>query len=434
MRKLPLLACIAGSGLMLVAATTSAQQTDDRRYIYAGGVYVLQDDRVGEADGGSGGTFGYGIPIAGTNFDVEFDFTFNSLKTETDDDRDFQRSGVANVFYHFSRYNSDSRLLLNFSPYLVGGIGLVEEDLLDQSENAVTVEAGVGLRNILNSHGVAVRADVRLAEVFNNSLAAQGQSDSFTDIRFNVGVSVPLSARRSPDSDGDGVADATDRCPNSAAGVRVDFNGCEGDNDYDGVNNSLDRCPRTPRGTPVDPRGCSNDTDADGVLDAYDECPNTPPNSTVNASGCARIRDTDRDGVTDSADACPDTGKGVKVDAKGCAVPQTVVLEGVTFETASDVLTPNAKVVLDDQVTALKGQPDMTVEIGGHTDNRGAETYNFGLSVKRAEAVRDYMAEQGIAASRMTARGYGESKPRASNDTAEGRQQNRRVELKVTGQ
>ena len=146
------------------------------------------------------------------------------------------------------------------------------------------------------------------------------------------------------------------------------------------------------------------------------------------------MRDTDKDGVTDEADNCPDTGKGVKVDAAGCAVPQTVVLEGVVFETGSDVLTPNAKTVLDDQAAALKGQPNMTVEIAGHTDNRGAETYNFGLSVKRAEAVRDYLVDAGVSGDRLKARGYGESKPRASNDTAEGRQKNRRVELTVIGQ
>ena len=247
-------------------------------------------------------------------------------------------------------------------------------------------------------------------------------------------MTIPLSARRSPDADGDGVPDATDRCPNTAAGVRVDFNGCEGDNDYDGVSNSLDRCPRTPRGVPVDASGCSSDADSDGVLDGFDECPNTPPGSTVNASGCARISDSDGDGVVDSADACANTGKGVKVDGKGCAVAQTVVLEGVNFETGSDVLTASAKAVLDQQAAALKGQPGMAVIIGGHTDNRGAEAYNFNLSVQRAEAVRDYLIAQGIAGDRLTARGFGEAQPRASNDTAEGRQQNRRVELKVSGQ
>lgn len=433
MRNSLLRACVAGCGLGLFVASASAQQMDDRRYFYGGGVLVEQDDRVGEADGGFGGTFGYGIPVTDTNFDVEFDFTFNSLKTTTANDRDFQRSLLANVFYHFSRYNSNERWLLNFSPYLVGGLGLVQEDILDDSENAMTVEGGIGLRNTINNHGVAVRADIRLAQVFNGRVPGN-DSDPFTDVRVNLGLAVPLSSRRSPDADGDGVSDATDRCPNTAAGVRVGLNGCEGDNDYDGVPNSLDRCPRTPRGVPVAENGCSQDSDQDGVLDAYDECPNTPPNSTVNASGCARVRDTDNDGVTDEADNCPDTGKGVKVDAAGCAVAQTVVLEGVVFETGSDVLTPNAKTVLDDQVAALKGQPDMRVEIGGHTDNRGAETYNFGLSVQRAQAVKDYLVERGIDASRLTARGYGESAPRASNDTAEGRQQNRRVELKVIGQ
>ena len=133
-------------------------------------------------------------------------------------------------------------------------------------------------------------------------------------------------------------------------------------------------------------------------------------------------------------DKCPGTPAGTKVDRNGC--PQlfeetktTFVLEGVNFETAKADLTPGAREVLDRVAVSLAAYPEIRVEVAGHTDSKGSRAYNVKLSQKRAEAVRDYLAGKGIAADRMVAKGYGPDKPLATNDTEEGRAQNRRTEL-----
>ncbi|MES2681955.1 MAG: OmpA family protein [Pseudomonadota bacterium] len=117
---------------------------------------------------------------------------------------------------------------------------------------------------------------------------------------------------------------------------------------------------------------------------------------------------------------------------EGCKGGETVVLKGVNFDFDKATLTPNAKVLLDGVADSLIAHPEIKVEIGGHTDGRGADTYNQKLSQRRSESVQAYLADRGIAADRMSNKGYGESMPVADNNTDEGRETNRRVELKVT--
>lgn len=118
------------------------------------------------------------------------------------------------------------------------------------------------------------------------------------------------------DSDGDGVPDLQDRCPNTPNGVQVDRFGCPLDSDGDGVPDHLDECPNTPAGATVNAKGCPIDTDGDGVPDYLDKCPGTPQGMPVNADGCPI--DSDGDGVPDHLDKCPSTPAGVEVDADGC--------------------------------------------------------------------------------------------------------------------
>src|SRR5262249_50610305 len=106
-----------------------------------------------------------------------------------------------------------------------------------------------------------------------------------------------------------------------------------------------------------------------------------------------------------------------------------LVLEGVNFETNSATLTPEARVILDKVAQSLKDWPEVRVEIGGHTDSRGSDAHNLKLSDARAHSVMTYLTEHGVASSRLTAKGYGEKKPIATNATEEGRSKNRRVEL-----
>jgi outer membrane protein OmpA-like peptidoglycan-associated protein len=245
------------------------------------------------------------------------------------------------------------------------------------------------------------------------------------------------------DSDGDGVFDGLDRCPDTPQGVKVDPSGCPMDSDGDGVSDGPDACPDTPRGAAVDEKGCPKDSDGDGVWDGLDRCPDTPRGTKVDRNGCPL--DSDGDGVADDKDRCPDTPRGTSVDAEGCPPPpppepretaplpergKALVLQGVNFETDSATLTAESTGILDRVAESLIANPDVKVEVGGHTDSRGSDAHNLSLSRRRAKSVQDYLVSKGVAASQTTSAGYGEKQPIASNDTEEGRLQNRRVELK----
>ncbi len=235
------------------------------------------------------------------------------------------------------------------------------------------------------------------------------------------------------DSDGDGVTNAADQCPNTPAGEPVTEAGCPRDSDMDGVADSADRCPSTPAGTTVDDVGCARDSDGDGVADSADNCPNTPSGAEVDANGCAR--DRDGDGVADGLDRCPNTDQGVRVDDSGCPIlfeegTTRVVLEGVTFNRASASLTPDAMTILRRVAQTLVANPNIRIEVSGHTDATGSRSTNLRLSTARAESVRAFLQLQGVAPERMRAMGYGPDYPIASNGTRSGRALNRRVELK----
>ena len=141
--------------------------------------------------------------------------------------------------------------------------------------------------------------------------------------------------------------------------------------------------------------------------------------------------DLDGDGVPNERDKCPNTRPGAVVDLDGCEVESVITLEGVHFDFDKATLRPEAIVILNNAAGLLASHERVVVEVAGHTDSRGSEQYNQGLSERRANAVRDYLVSKGVNASRLTARGYGELQPVATNDTDEGRQANRRVELIV---
>jgi len=243
------------------------------------------------------------------------------------------------------------------------------------------------------------------------------------------------------DADKDGVADDVDQCKDTPAGDQVDAKGCSlpKDADKDGVLDDVDQCKDTPAGDKVDSKCCSlpKDADGDGVMDDVDQCKDTPPGDKVDAKGCSLPKDGDGDGVTDDKDRCPHTPAGVKVDGEGCQVlfeqaKKSLVLEGVNFATGKAELTPESQTILDCVAESLVANGDIKVQVGGHTDNTGSAAVNKRLSAARAEAVRQYLISKGVAADRLTAVGFGPSKPIASNKTAAGRAQNRRVELTRT--
>jgi len=211
------------------------------------------------------------------------------------------------------------------------------------------------------------------------------------------------------------------------------------DADGDGVPDYRDKCPNTPEGAPVDVDGCPLDSDGDGVLDNLDKCPNTPAGVPVGADGCPLVVDADGDGVPDDQDKCPNTPAGVPVTSDGCAVGQKQILRGVNYEFNKATLTANAERILDQVAQTLRDSPGFVVELAGHTDSKGSDAYNQDLSQRRAEAAMAYLITAGIDASRLRARGYGESQPIEPNttpsgaDNPEGRAANRRTEFRVIG-
>lgn len=165
------------------------------------------------------------------------------------------------------------------------------------------------------------------------------------------------------------------------------------------------------------------DSDGDGVLDDVDQCPDTPAGTEVDSTGCPL--------PPPPVAACVPSGQNGEVDLTGCTTGDVVVLHGVTFEFDSDRLTVDAQSILDKVVVALQKASDIRVEVGGHTDGKGSANYNQRLSERRAQSVRGYLVGEGIAADRLSVVGYGLTQPVADNATEAGREQNRRVELKV---
>ncbi|MCG7898919.1 MAG: OmpA family protein [Candidatus Thiodiazotropha lotti] len=170
------------------------------------------------------------------------------------------------------------------------------------------------------------------------------------------------------------------------------------------------------------------DSDGDGVIDAEDKCPDTAQGLQVDAMGCEV--DSDGDGVADSQDSCPNTPSGATVTADGCAVK--IVLQNIQFELNSHQIIGAYSQVIEKVATSLKSRSDIkALTVVGHTDSLGSADYNQSLSEKRAQAVADALAAQGVDQGMMTVKGMGESSPVADNERAEGRAENRRVELKL---
>ena len=146
----------------------------------------------------------------------------------------------------------------------------------------------------------------------------------------------------------------------------------------------------------------------------------------------AAYSDSDQDGVTDDRDRCPGTVAGAKVDLYGCEIQETIEFRNIYFGFDSDVVLPTARRLLDHSASILIRNPDLQVEIAGHADARGSERYNDALSLRRAEAVRQYLEQAGVNTANLTVRGYGKSQAVASDMNANSLAENRRVELRIT--
>jgi OOP family OmpA-OmpF porin len=170
------------------------------------------------------------------------------------------------------------------------------------------------------------------------------------------------------------------------------------------------------------------DGDGDGIVDAQDQCPKTPHGAEVDELGCAL--DSDSDGIADYDDQCPHTPEGSEVDNVGCSAK--IALDDVYFEIDSGRLDQESITSLKEIAVALKEQKGaQSLQVVGHTDSSGEEDYNQSLSEQRAKVVAEFLVSEGIEASNIETKGMGESLPIADNNTPEGREKNRRVELKM---
>jgi outer membrane protein OmpA-like peptidoglycan-associated protein len=231
------------------------------------------------------------------------------------------------------------------------------------------------------------------------------------------------------DRDQDGVADSVDACPD-LAGLSA-YGGCP-DTDQDGIPDNLDKCPTTIgiakfNGCPIP------DTDGDGINDEEDSCPTVA--GLLKYHGCP-IPDSDGDGVNDEEDSCLND-PGIP-ELHGCPpVTQEVkaavdlAAKNIFFKLGSFHLLPTSFAALDEVAKILQENPELLLDIEGHSDNVGSVIVNKTISAKRASAIFDYLVTKGIDPDRLLTIGYGSEKPIAGNETEEGRAQNRRVELRL---
>lgn len=370
-----------------------------------------------------------------------------------------------------------------FRPFITAGAGYIG-DLDSNAGNSPGtlsngyLELGGGIK-YFRSDGWALRLDIRdliakkddLARTYANGALIAGQHDLATgggrdgvpgrepydpfeyrgkrwlhNWAITLSLSVPFGWVWK-DGDGDHVADRFDQCLTTAPGVVVDPAGCGIDTDQDGVFDGIDQCADTPLGATVDLAGCPSDTDGDGVLDGIDLMDDTPVGALVDAQG--RHRDTDGDGVFDGLDKCEDTPLGASIDLDGCSQNpledqllrgETIVVANVMFEPGTDEIEPlsyhhvNRIARLLEYWTGNEEKP-LRIEVGVHTDGVGADDYNLDLSQRRAERLRVYMLENfyGMAQNNLVAKGFGETMPLGDDDTQEGREANRRVEIRLLG-
>ena len=202
---------------------------------------------------------------------------------------------------------------------------------------------------------------------------------------------------------------------------------------YTGISYFFGQASKKPKPAPVPVVAAPQDSDNDGVINVNDQCPTTPANTPVDSRGCEL--DSDNDGVVDSKDKCLSTPAGAKVDENGCRIvlkEDVSIRLNVQFANNSNEVTDAYRDEIAKVADFMRQYPDTKVVIEGHTDSRGAASYNQSLSQKRATAVMEYLISSfSVATDRVSAVGKGESSPIADNNTAEGRAANRRVQAEI---
>ncbi len=221
-----------------------------------------------------------------------------------------------------------------------------------------------------------------------------------------------------PDTDGDGIIDSEDACPTVAG--KKELNGCP-DKDGDGIADKDDKCPDVAGKKEL--AGCP-DRDNDGIADNDDDCPDVK--GLAQFKGCP---DTDGDGIADKDDKCPDVF-GVASNFGCPEVKKFEFYKVVYFALDKSVVITKYTKDLDEVVTIMNDHSDVSVSVAGYADSQGSDAYNMRLSQKRVDYVFNYLVKKGVAKDRLEKKVFGEDKPVGDNNTAAGRALNRRVEIK----
>lgn len=325
-----------------------------------------------------------------------------------------------------------------FDPYVSVGGGYTWLDDMGTG----TFNGGLGM-NIWFSKNVGLNVESKYKHTFDSNIVQHFQ--------HSIGVVIKFGGT---DTDGDGVYDNEDACP-EVFGL-AEFNGCP-DSDNDGVIDSKDKCPNVAGLATLN--GCP-DADGDGIADKDDACPNAKGSKANN--GCP---DTDGDGVVDKDDACPQVA-GPSAN-KGCPWPDTdgdgvldkddkcvdqagpasnngcpeitqvevaklnELFKTVYFSSGKYDINDNTSQILDQAAAIMTKYSTAKFSISGFADSTGSAKRNLELTNDRANAVKNYLVSKGVSESNLTAKGYGEENPIASNRTKAGRAKNRRVEVKL---
>ncbi len=364
-------------------------------------------------------------------------------------------SGLRQVDGSALLYRGGGHLVLQYparlSVFALGGMGvygIASDTEVQGNDLDLAAHWGVGLKFYFTK-SFGLRVDGRQ---ILTGWAEQGAEDGVVSLHYEVlgGFTFAFGRYAEPpaDRDKDGVPDATDACPDQASDQP---GGCPpADTDRDGILDTDDQCPaiaaQTPNGCPADEdkdgvpdeqdkcpaKAASNDhgcpdTDEDGVHDGLDECMDKP--GTL-ANGCPDT-DPDKDGLIGDKDLCP-ADSGVSPD--GCPKEVQSLLtdtQSIQFRSGGATIAPRSVPALNQVFKALERYPTLRFEIRGHTDSAGNADANLRLSQLRANVVRAYFVDLGIDRDRLTAVGYGEAVPIATNRTRAGRAKNRRIEFRL---
>jgi OOP family OmpA-OmpF porin len=385
--------------------------TDQYRVLYTKDNVVLQDNMYFE-----------GISYGG---EVNLIFSFTNLYETTGSN--WNASGYFGVGYH--QYDSALYERVENGPdELLVDFGYNPARNSQNSASSIYLSAQFGIKRRISKR---VDLEFRTGMYFNYEdhldAAISNKQDWETFFVSSIGIAAKLGKKKIftiwgdegsdnrnkfkiIDSDRDGVMDQLDIEPNTPAGVMVYGNGKAVDSDKDGLPDYIDKCPLV--FGPESNKGCplNIDTDGDGIIDGEDLCPAVP--GIIENRGCPKQKEAVNNNVSNQI---------------------ALLATSIYFDTNSDRIKSISFETINEIITLMKKVPNVKFVIEGHTDDRNSDKYNLNLSQRRASSVKKYMIKEGIDSNRLEAKGYGESRPKFSNENEGGRQLNRRVEIKPVG-